>query len=236
MALNLALLASVALLGVEVRREWRAAKARQQALLGYRLAPVAAPPMTPLAKPAPPVAATYAAVAEKNLFSKDRNPNVILDPVTPPAQKPVPPFPAARGVMLWDGVPPTVVLSEKAGGPQHGYHPGDVIGEWKIVAVDNQYLSLEWDGKKFKKRLDELLDKTTLNVPEAPAQQATPNQPAQTQVLNSNTAAGPGADVGAGIRACVAGDTSPSGTVVNGMKKMVTATPFGSSCHWESAK
>src|SRR6202035_983422 len=89
-----------------------------------------------------------------------RNPNVIIDPPAPPPEKPVPPFPVAHGVMLWPGVPPTVVLSEKPGGPQKGYHPEEKIGDWKIDTIDRSYLVLEWNGKQFNKRIDELVEKT----------------------------------------------------------------------------
>ncbi len=238
-ALTVALAVVIVLLAVELRREWRTAHLHQQTVLGYRMKPAPAVPLAALLKPEPVQAAAFAVVAEKNLFSKDRNPNVILDPVAPPPQKAVPPFPVARGVMLWDGVPPTVVLSDRAGGTQHGYHPGESIGEWKIVAVDNQYLSLEWDGKQFKKRLDELLDKTTLSGPDAPpapAQQQAAAAPAPPATTTLQSASGPGGDVGGGFKACVAGDTTPSGTVVNGMKKVVSASPFGSGCQWEPVK
>ena len=238
-ALNIALVVAIVLLGFELRYEVLSARTHERGFLSGRVKSAASAPLAPLPKPEPVQAAAYATVAEKNLFSKDRNPNVILDPVVPPPQKPVPPFPVARGVMLWDGVPPTVVLSERTGGTQHGYHPGDSIGEWKIVAVDNQYLSLEWDGKQFKKRLDELLDKTTLSGPDAPPSPTQQQQAAATPAPAppaAQAASGPGADVGGGFKACVAGDTTPAGAVVNGMKKVVTATPFGSGCQWEPAK
>jgi hypothetical protein len=236
-ALDLLLLVMGALLAVQVRREWLAAKTREKAFLDRKMKPTPPQPLAPFAKPAPLAAATYALVAEKNLFSKDRNSNVILDPVIPPPPKPVPPFPLARGVMLWDGVPPTVVMSDKPGAPQKGYHPGDTVGEWQLVSVDNQYVVLEWDGKEFKKRLDELLDKTALMTAEAPAQQGAPNAPAAltpvAQPLSTKTPDGKGPDMGGGYRGCVAGDTTPPGTIVDGLRKMVNATPFGSVCRWE---
>ena len=116
----------------------------------------------PLDKVNAVTAADFADVATKNLFSQDRNPNVIVDPPKPLPPKPQPPFPVAHGVMIWDGVPPTIVLSEKAGGPQKGYHPGDTIGPWTIVSVDSSYADFEWDGKDFKKRIDELIDRTPI--------------------------------------------------------------------------
>ena len=239
MVLNLLLLAVLALLAVQIRKEWLSAKTRERAFLHKTLNPTPARPLVPYVKPSPLMASAYAAVAEKNLFSQDRNSNVIVDPPPPVQEKPLPPFPVARGVMLWDGVPPTVVLSEKSNGAQRGYHPGDTIGEWTIVSIDNQFVTFEWNGKQFQKRLDELLDKT-LVASEAPAASpaAAPTNLTQAPAVQSLSpkAAGPGIDIGGNMRGCVAGDSSPAGTIVDGMKKVVSATPFGSVCRWESAQ
>jgi hypothetical protein len=43
----------------------------------------------------------------------------------------------------------------------------------------------------------------------------------------------PGADVGQGYRSCLTGDNSPSGTIVDGYRKVMTTSPFGVSCGWE---
>lgn len=240
MVLNLLLLAVLAMLAVQIRKEWLSAKMREQSFLPKTLNPTPARPLVPFVKPSPLMASSYAAVAQMNLFSQDRNSNVIVDPPPPVREKPLPPFPVARGVMLWDGVPPTVVLSEKSNGAQRGYHPGDTIGEWTIVSIDNQFVTFEWNGKQFQKRLDELLDKTLVasEAPAAPSQAAPTNlTPAAPAVQSlSPKAAGPGVDVGGNMRGCVAGDSSPAGTIVDGMKKIVSATPFGSVCRWESAQ
>ena len=241
LALDVLLLALVALLGIQVRREWLKAKTREQAFLQQKIVLKPAQPLVPLVQPPPFMANAYAQVAEKNLFSKDRNSNVIIDPPAPVKERPVPPFPIARGVMLWDGVPPTVVLSDRPGGTQRGYHPGDRIGEWLIVSVDNQYLVLQWEGKEFKKRLDELLDKTTLMVAETPpaggnAAANVVSAAPPVQSLSTSTPQGLGADMGNNVRACVAGDTAPAGTIVDGMKKVVSQSPFGSVCRWEQAR
>jgi hypothetical protein len=243
-ALNLALLVVLASLVAEVRREWLSARSRQHAFLDKITKPTPARPLTPFVSPAPLMASAYASVAQMNLFAQDRNSNVILDPPAPVQVKPVPPFPVARGVMLWEGMPPTVVLSDRAGGAQKGYHPGDKIADWTIVSIDNQYVVFEWDGKQYQKRLDELLDKTALLSAEGPSQaqsnaaatNLTPPPPAAVQTLSSGRSQGPGADTGSGNKGCVAGDSSPAGTVVDGMRKVVAATPFGSSCYWESAR
>lgn len=235
--LDLGLLVVLALLSWQMRREWIWAHARTQKFLALRLQPVSVQPLTPLSKVAPLSALAYAQAVMQNLFSRDRNAQVIIDPVAPPPEPPVPPFPVARGVMLWDGVPPTVVLSERSGGEQKGYHPGDTIGEWKVVSVDSQYLVLGWNGKEFKKRLDELLDKTNLvaDLPPAPAAAAPPPASASTN-LSNNAKTGPGLPMGDNSRGCIPGDPAPSGTVVDGMRKVVTATPFGAGCQWVPAK
>jgi hypothetical protein len=235
--LDLGLVALLALLGVQLHHQRIRAQAREQALVHAGAKPNGVGPLAPLPKVEPLTATSYADVAAKNLFSKDRNPNVILDPVIPPPEKPVPPFPVARGVMLWGGVPPTVVLSAKAGGQQRGYHPGEQIGEWKIASIDNSYVVFEWNGKQFKKRIDELLDRTPLTMAEPPAPTGAPAAPPKpAQALSANGTAGPGIDTGAGLKGCVPGDQSPSGTIVDGYKKVVGQTPFGASCQWEQAK
>lgn len=235
--LDLALLVLAGLLAWQVRREWNDSHARVQALLHGSLAPSQVPGLTPLDKVDPLTAATYAEVATKDLFSPDRNPNVIVDPPKPVPEKPTPPFPVAHGVMLWGDFPPTIVLSEKAGGPQRGYKAGESIGQWKLVALDSSYVDLEWDGKEFKKRIDELIDRTPIAEVSKPAAapKAAPPAPAA-QTISTSSRSGPGIDVGGGLKGCVSGDTSPSGTVVDGMKKVITATPFGSGCRWEPAK
>lgn len=241
-ALNVLLVAALILLGAQIRREWRSARTRERAFLKHNIKPAPAQPLVPFAQPPALMASNYAAVAQMNLLSQDRNSNVIVDPPAPVKEKPIPSFPAARGVMIWDGVPPTVVLSEKPGGPQKGYHPGDTIGEWKILSVDNQYVVFEWDGKEFKKRLDELLDKTALLSADTAAPQASTAAPTtlstsapQVQSISSNKE-GPGADMGGGMKGCVAGDNTPAGTVVDGLRKVVSESPFGSVCRWEPAK
>ncbi len=162
MLLNLALLAVLSALTWQMRREWVEAHARAQAFLSVKIAKVAAPIVPPLPRVAPLAAVAYAEVAQLNLFSKDRNPQVIIDLPPPVKPKPIPPFPVARGVLLWDGTPPTLLLSMRPGGEQKSYRAGEQVGDWKIVSVDNQYVVFEWDGKEFKKRIDELMDRTAL--------------------------------------------------------------------------
>ena len=237
--LDLALLVVAGLLGWQIRREWVDSHAREQALLHGALPPAKVPGLPPLDKVDPLTAATYLEVATKYLFSQDRNPSPIVDPPPPVVEKPPPPFPVAHGVMLWDGAPPTIVLSEKSNGPQRGYHPGDTIGQWKLVALDSSFVNFEWDGKEFKKRIDELIDRNPIAEATPPPATAskTPTPAPAVKALSTTGRAGPGnIETGPGQKSCNADDASPDGTIVDGMKKIVVATPFGSSCRWEQSK
>ena len=241
MLLDLALAALVCFLVFQMRREWVEAHARAQAFLSQKLTPVPAPRLAPLPKVAPLAAVLYAEVAQLNLFSKDRNPQVILDPVLPPKEKPIPAFPVARGVLLWPGTPAAVVLSVRKGGPQRAYRVDDQAGDWKIVSVDNQYVVLEWDGKEFKKRIDELMDRGTQvaeTVQTPAAQAANPAAPKpQAQSLSDSSKSDRWIDVGAtDMKGCKPGDDTAVGTVLDGFKKVVSATPFGPGCRWEQVK
>ncbi len=241
MLLDLALAAVVSFLVWQMRREWVEAHARAQAFLSAQVKQVPAQPLAALPKVAPLAAVAYAEVAQLNLFSKDRNPQVILDPVEPPKAKPIPAFPVARGVLLWPEMPPVVVLSLRSGGAQKGYHPGEQIGDWKIVSVDNQYVVFEWDGKQFKKRIDELMDRSALAAETAqtpPAAAASNVAPAaKSQNLSDSNKSDHWVDIGSNdMRGCKPGDDTAPGTVLEGFKKVVSSTPFGSACRWEQVK
>lgn len=236
LAVNLALAAAVASLGWRLSVERKAAERRDSLaqIQGNRNASV--PPPALLSPVTPVTPANYIDVAAKMLFSRDRNPTVMVEPTKPPPEPPMPPLPTAHGVMLWID-PPTVILSLKEGEPQKSYHPGDEVGPFKLVSVDHQNIVLEWHGKQVKTPLSDLVSKNA-PAPEPPARAAAA-QPGGVMSLSGPSAAsptGPGADMGGGARACVAGDSSPSGTVTNGYKKVEGVTPFGSSCHWEVQK
>jgi hypothetical protein len=230
--LNLVLLTLLGLVCWRFRQQYLQMKAHEVAVLGRKMQSVPPPAVATLPKPEKLVATTYLAVADQNLFSKDRNPNEIPPPKpAPPPPPPVPAFPAARGVMLWDGEPPTVLLSERPGGTQKGYHPGDKIGPWKILAVTNQYVTFEWEGKQFKKPIDELLDKVAALEPPPTVPVNTP-QP-QTRSL-AETKNGIGTTIGEGLRAASCEDNIAAGTVRDGYTMVVAQNPMtGKACFWQ---
>ena len=77
---NVALLAISAAVAVHVRREWSETRARQQAVLSKRVRPLPPPPVAPVPVVEPVKAAGYSDIAQKMLFSKDRNPVVVVEP------------------------------------------------------------------------------------------------------------------------------------------------------------
>jgi hypothetical protein len=145
----------------------------------------------------------------------------------------MPALPLFHGVVdFGDG--PMAIMSEGPKGAHRDYQPGDKVGAFKLVALNNEELVLEWEGKTITKRVDEFIDRSTpapAAAGQAAAAKAAPVAPPVT-----TAAAAPGGDLNGGVKACQPGDTSPAGTVSDGMRKVIKPTPFGSRCYWESEK
>ena len=239
--LNVLLLAGIAMATLKLL-ELRDATARREEMVH------AGAPKLPRAKGtasvAPPertVAANYLDIASRLLFSKDRNPEVII---APPPVKQIPAFPLAYGVLMMAD-PPIIMMSPKKGDGQKGYRAGEQIADFKIVDFDSRTIVFEWDGQKFTKNIQELVDRDAQsaallnrqNTPAAPEPAATaPAASAQNLSTAGSSSQGPGIDTGGGIRACTAGDTAAPGTVSDGFRKIVSETPFGKVCRWEKVK
>ena len=230
---NLALLAFATAGAVHLRREWVEAHTREQAVLEKRIQPAPPPRMPAPAAIEPVKAAGYNDIAQKMLFSKDRNPVVVVEPPPAPKVIPMPALPLFHGVVnLGDG--PMAIMSVGPKGPHRDYQPGDKVGEFKLVAVNNEELVLEWEGQTITKKVDEILDRSTAAPPSpspvaAAAAAPAPPRPATPAPVEA-------ADSTGGVKACQPGDASPAGTVADGMRKVIRQTPFGSKCYWESAK
>ena len=235
--LNVLLLGLASLFAYTLRQRWQDAKAHEHAVLSVRVAPVPAPPLPPAPTTAPVFPDHYADVAQKMLFAKDRNPMVIVDPVPPPKEKPVPPFPIAHGVMIWPGVPSSIILSEKAKSEQRSYHVGDKVGEFVIADITDRTVVFQWDDKTFEKNIIDLEDHSapaqTASAAPAPAASKDSAQSLGETDLHQEAVNGPGAQISENERACTPSDASPAGAVVGGYRKQVVATPMGKSCGWE---
>lgn len=235
--LDLLLAAGLIAAGMRLRAQMEAHALRQQQFLRQSVTP---PPPPVLALPAPPpqiTAAGYLDIAAKLLFSRDRNPTVIIEVAQP---RPMPPLPRYYGLMNF-GDGPRVILAPH-GKPQKSYVVGDEVGEFRLAAVEPSGLVFEWEGRQVRKRFDEL----RAHDEPAPAQQqasSPPPQPMPQQgapqaavVSTVQEAKGPGMEAGENYRFCQPGDTSPAGTVVDGYRKVIRKSPFGDRCLWEKVQ
>jgi hypothetical protein len=183
--LNLALLALAGALVWILRANWIEAKARERAVLQRKVAAkaVLAPPALPTVKAVAP--AEYIDVAGKMLFSKDRNPTVVVEPPKPAPEPVMPALPSYHGQMAIGE--PVILLSASANAAQHSYHAGDQVGDFKLVRFDENRIAFEWKGKNVERKLEELRPKETVaqagvqsgvqTAPPAPASAATPVRP-----------------------------------------------------------
>jgi hypothetical protein len=240
--LSLVLLLLAGSLGLVLRQKWVDAHAHEQQVLNQppHIRPIAPPPSPPPAAPVSP--ADYVEVAQKTLFSQDRNPNVVVDP--PPPPKPEPPMPALPvywGQMAFGD--PVAILTVGPAGAQKSFHAGEKVGDFKLIAFDSESMTLDWNGKQLEKKLADLAPKEG-QQPAAASAAASAPAAAPSQQLTSITTAAPqtstappavGTDMGGGFRACT-GDSAPAGTVVGGYKKVIGQSLMGPTCHWEQTK
>lgn len=232
--LNVALAFLALYAGWQWRQAWQAAKAREAATLHQRLKPGPPPPFTALPPTPPVVASGYADVVQKTLFDRSRNPTVVVELPPPPPRPPMPALPAFYGIMnLGDG--PMAILSVGSGA-QQAVHAGEPIGLFKLVSVNTEEIAFEWDGQTVRKKLNELAAASQAPQPVAAGARAADvvAAPAPVPAAPQKTG-GPGSDTGGGFKACVPDDPTPAGTIVDGMRKVVFASPFGPSCRWEPA-
>lgn len=235
--LNLVLAAGLIAGGYELRRRWLLAREREAALLAIQPTAPAATWSTAAATPPPAKlqSSQYFEVAERFLFARDRNPNVIIEKKPEPPPKVMPNFPAVHGVMDI-GMGPTVFITTGTDA-QKGFKPGDKIGEFTLLAATQKDVTFEWEGKPITKLLDDL--RPRLSEPQAPGDPRMNSNvnsgppPAPPPVAPQNVRPAPGQDIGGGRKGCLPGDNSPSGTVAEGHRKVSTSYAFGPICYWE---
>lgn len=236
--LNLLLLAACLAAGWRLSTIHEERLQRQRQFLGERVSPAPAPPLS-LPAPQPQVsAATYLPVAQRLLFSKDRNADVVIEVSAP---KPVPPLPRYYGLMNF-GDDPRVILAPP-GKPQKSYVAGEKVGEFQLSAIEPDGLVFQWEDRTIRARFDELREKAPPPAPQAQQSAQPPPAPPQTQNLSAvstiggaGESKGPGGEEGAPTRPCQPGDSSPAGTVTDGYRKVLQKTPFGASCYWEKVQ
>jgi hypothetical protein len=233
--LNLALLAFAGALIWLLRAHWSDARSRETKVLSQqvRAKSVLAPPPPPPVRPVAP--SEYLDVVQKTLFSKDRNPAVVLEAPPAPPAKPEPPLPALPKYHGQMAIGEPVVFLSTASQPERGYHAGEEIGDFRIANFDLDRIAFEWRGKTVERNVADLAPKEEPPPPKAgtPAA-AKPITPLASQSAPDNKAdPALGDDMGGGFRTCVPGDSSPAGAVLAGYKKVMSQTMFGQTCRWE---
>ena len=122
-------------------------------------------PPPPVVQPKPATPAEYLDVAQKMLFSKDRNPNVVIE--APPAKPdpPLPPLPSYYGQMAF-GTPVVFLSTLKEG--QKSYHAGDKVGPFELVSFDHEKIDFKWNDKTVERKLADLVPKDNTPPPPRP--------------------------------------------------------------------
>jgi hypothetical protein len=235
---ELLLLGAIILVGTFLKQRWSEMSMREEKLLKQVVSANPPPPLPEIPKAPVVTAAAYMDAVQQMLFVRDRNPNVILDPPPPPPPPPqMPPLPVSFGMVdIGDG--PRAILAEKTGAPHKSYRPGDTIGAFKVVAMNNKEILFDWDGQPVRKTFAELAAAKP-TVPASGHMEPAPGAAPAAEAPKTTSLAGPkgpGADLGNDSKACVAGDSTPAGTVQDGLRKVVTKSPFGDVCRWEPAK
>src|SRR6185437_16091015 len=214
-AINVGLAAALVLIAWQGRVRWQEAQAQRRASLNLPIKHIIPPRPLPEAKPEGVQAAKYADVATKNLFSKDRNPTVIVEPPKVEQPKPMPALPIVYGVLtLPSGT--KAIMAEKKEAASRTVTQGDAVGEFKILALDANKVTFEWNGKPVERNIDDLVDHSGATV--ATGAGPAPAAPAPAAPAAPPTAAALGADNGtaeAPTKACKPGEQSPVGTVVD---------------------
>jgi hypothetical protein len=233
LVLNIALLGILAYAGWYLRQAWKADRARESAELARRIKPLPPPPFAPLA-PAPPVVpAGYATIAQQTLFDRSRNPTVVVEVPPPPPPKPMPALPVYHGQMNI-GAGPMAIFSQTPTGVHEAVRPGEPIGQFKLVDVNTDEISFEWEGKIIRKKVDELLDRKASASDGLVGVTVRTEQPAAAPPPPvAKTAIGPGADTPMGFKTCDPNDSLEYGTVRDGYRKVKLPTPFGEACRWD---
>ncbi len=234
LVLNIVLVGAIVYAGVQLRHEWQAARAREMAKLHRPLPTTKTPAYSPLPPDAPVMASGYANIADKMLFDKSRNPTVVIEVPPPPPKPPMPALPVYHGMMNIGSEGPMAILSVNANSAHQAVHPGERIGQFKLVDVNSEEMTLEWEGEVIRKRVDELSNRLTAAAAQPAADAGrTETVPPPPAAPPPAAKSGPGETTQFGFKTCSVNDGQAEGAVVDGYKKVMHATPFGQSCTWE---
>ena len=240
LVINVVLLVAAIGLAVKLRGDWLRAS-RRYAVLG------AATPTPPAAAPAPAVlAADWEVIAQRNLFSPDRNNELPKSAVEKP-----PPEPIVIGIINLGPGKKLALMSDaspRADSAPRQVKEGETFGGFRLLSIGDNEVEIEYQGQK--KKLD-----VYTSAQQVPAPPPAPASAPQVQVVSTagaNPAAassnatntiplsateGPtnipieGTDSVFGHK-----DNLPAGTIRGNRRKVERITPFGKEVWWELIK
>ncbi len=229
--LNVLLLAACVFTGWQMRASHLEHQSRLDKTFSVKVEPTSAGDIAIDPLPAAPSAGEYSVVAMRMLFAQDRNPNVVEEKKPEPPPKKMPDLPVLHGVMdLGDGS--IAMMSVKEGDAQGTYKKGDKIGEFEIVKIATDRITFRWEDKEVTKLAGELRPTGAVPAAKPASAAAAAPAPAAPKAPAAPVKPAPGKDLGGQVRACLPGDSSPAGTVVDGYVKRIARTPMGQVCSW----
>ncbi len=230
--LDIVLVAAVVYMGYQFRNGMRASKSHEAATLIGKPKPLAPPIFTPLPPEPPVMPSGYVNIADKMLWDRSRNSAVVIDPPPPPPPPPpMPALPVYHGMMTLGSSGLTAFFSLTADGQHHGIHIGETIGQFKLLSVTSDEITLDWNGQEVKRTVAELMGHGV-----APAVQVSQERTDTTPAVAAApppVKAGPGDMTAFGNKTCSMNDGNAPGAVVEGFKKVLNTNPFGTNCSWE---
>lgn len=211
------------------------------------------PPAMPAPAEAPAVrAAAYAAISQRLLLSRDRNP--VIEIVVPEEQETErPQLPLLRGVIDLGGGP-LALLAPGDDTPPRWTGVGEKIGEYTLQAFAEDTLTLGWNGESIELPRSELAAvKFSKSERRAESRRTTGGGSANREISAprvgrqaSNLAPSNGVvekgkytigrQLSSGSYAADAADGAPDGFEYKGYIRRVRVTPFGSQHWWEKKK
>lgn len=229
--LDLVLLLAVVYVGMQFRAATKAKKAREAATLNRLAKPIPAPPFIPPGQEPPVTPAHYLSIAERMLFDRSRNPNVPIEPPPPPPPPPpMPPLPVYHGVMTLGRGGLTAFFSTTADSPHQAIHLGENIGQFKLLGVNTEEITFEWNGNPVVKKISEV---TSHDAPPATQAAGARTEAPTAPIAPPPVKSGPGETTAFGNKTCAINDGNAEGTVIDGYKKVHHTNPFGTNCTWD---
>jgi hypothetical protein len=228
MLLNLVLCITASLLAFQLRKQWQTFYASHNAA---RIQPQSAQPTQyPGAVSKLLTPPNYSAIVDKHLFNLERNNVVPVDPPPPSEPKVVAPKPILMGTMGLAGSTYALMVSG-AGGDSKLYRRlrvGEQLDGYTLVKVLHDKVVMSAEGTELDVRIADQPKPRSQAAPDVTASGTgnrvsavgTSGNPNPAQVDSPQTPA----------------PDAPDGTVFNGRRKRIVASPFGPTIVWEDVK